>query len=535
MNKNALILLIGVFIVFNINIVYAQPHIYATYGDKPVYYDAEKRAIIVEITLCNDGDSMTEPWVFEAQAKRRTLSWLPVLSVLPQATCDPEHPENVHVKFLLAKGECNPIHIEIKQYDGYSTLPIGDYDIYFLTVNACCTEDPNCYAVEPFGWGRYFSTITVKSCEAKWICKDANTRAYQNLDCSLTNEEYCPYGCENGECLPAPPADIRIESITGDTKLKAGETATYVVRFKNYGGDGSINAELCIYPKFWLTERWAILATIYAPEVSKCCAGNDFCQARKITLKSGEVGDVVFSVKAPTPQTVDACAVKWSAWDTSGIFFADVGTYTQCGEKYKSEKRLQITIIPYDCGNGKCEVGETTSNCPQDCVTEPSCGDGQCNGDETCQTCPQDCGACDDPCQGISCPNKCENGVELSGGKCVNGECVYTSSNPCPSGKCADDICANDPQCPPCPASSDWTPCVNGIQYRHVYYCDATTNYQCALRIETQKCQYCGDKVCGTGENYENCPQDCPPEIPWTWIIIGGLAGVYILRKRGRI
>ncbi len=46
------------------------------------------------------------------------------------------------------------------------------------------------------------------------------------------------------------------------------------------------------------------------------------------------------------------------------------------------------------CGNGKCETGETTAKCPQDCpATTPSCGDGTCNGTETTATCPGDCPA----------------------------------------------------------------------------------------------------------------------------------------------
>jgi len=46
------------------------------------------------------------------------------------------------------------------------------------------------------------------------------------------------------------------------------------------------------------------------------------------------------------------------------------------------------------CGNGNCETGEDSSNCPQDCHAGPECGDGACDDGETCETCEADCGAC---------------------------------------------------------------------------------------------------------------------------------------------
>ncbi len=74
------------------------------------------------------------------------------------------------------------------------------------------------------------------------------------------------------------------------------------------------------------------------------------------------------------------------------------------------------------CGNGTCEPGETSDNCPQDC---PRCGDGICSpqendancasdcasgcGNETCdasedcETCPTDCGSCPPTCGNGTC------------------------------------------------------------------------------------------------------------------------------------
>lgn len=39
-------------------------------------------------------------------------------------------------------------------------------------------------------------------CNERWTCAD-KTRLYQNVDCSWVKEEYCKYGCLEGECRQA--------------------------------------------------------------------------------------------------------------------------------------------------------------------------------------------------------------------------------------------------------------------------------------------------------------------------------------------
>lgn len=59
--------------------------------------------------------------------------------------------------------------------------------------------------------------------------------------------------------------------------------------------------------------------------------------------------------------------------------------------------------------------------------------------------------------------------------------------------------------CPPCPQPSEWSDCVNNIQTRTNYKCDASTNYQCLPYIETRNCTII----------IPSCPP-CPSDTDWT-------------------
>jgi len=56
---------------------------------------------------------------------------------------------------------------------------------------------------------------------------------------------------------------------------------------------------------------------------------------------------------------------------------------------YIPSEQTSVTVeAKIECGNGKCEAGETKENCPQDCI---KCGDGYCDNGEDYKTCPSDC------------------------------------------------------------------------------------------------------------------------------------------------
>lgn len=45
----------------------------------------------------------------------------------------------------------------------------------------------------------------VVACEQGWKCKDSYNKVYQYSDCSISNLQYCKFGCENGNCKNCQP------------------------------------------------------------------------------------------------------------------------------------------------------------------------------------------------------------------------------------------------------------------------------------------------------------------------------------------
>lgn len=95
--------------------------------------------------------------------------------------------------------------------------------------------------------------------------------------------------------------------------------------------------------------------------------------------------------------------------------------------------RLDLFIgdAPF-CGDGICNVDETTETCSEDCGTGSVCGDGTCDTDENCDSCSDDCGACptcgDGTCDpGEDCSNcsadcgACDTGGAPTGGGPTGG------------------------------------------------------------------------------------------------------------------
>ncbi len=160
---------------------------------------------------------------------------------------------------------------------------------------------------------------------------------------------------------------------------------------------------------------------------------------------------------------------------------------------------FQRVLAKPECGDNKCNGGETCATCPGDCgdcegggsfcgdgtcdATEDcscedcacntasgetcdatgvciSCGDETCNGDEDCNSCPDDCGSCSSP----NCP------AEATSCVCTDGTTSCSSDQDCPSTTTeVSGTCANGPMSglsctssSDCPKGQGFADCVGG-------------------------------------------------------------------------
>jgi len=75
-------------------------------------------------------------------------------------------------------------------------------------------------------WSNYaYDTVVIgqgTGCTEGWVCRDCDTRAYRNSDCSYSNEENCVNGCVNGACAGgcnncnSPPTDPNVDITPSD-------------------------------------------------------------------------------------------------------------------------------------------------------------------------------------------------------------------------------------------------------------------------------------------------------------------------------
>ena len=213
--------------------------------------------------------------------------------------------------------------------------------------------------------------------------------------------------------------------------------------------------------------------------------------------------------------------------------------YPDCGWNYSACSAV--------CGDGVCESGETTSNCPQDCrctqssdcgnqetCNPSSCINGQCTLPEMPKppVCPSgdgsvtlnpypDCNWNFSACSAVCGDGVCESGEANTRPVCNPGEMCpdYIIAGTCPQdcvtggGECTTSAdCGNQETCNPwtcvynqCipPPMTSPPACPNGGgPVTQKLYPDCGWNYSACSAV-------CGDGVCESGETTSNCPQDC--------------------------
>ena len=138
----------------------------------------------------------------------------------------------------------------------------------------------------------------------------------------------------------------------------------------------------------------------------------------------------------------------------------------------------------YECSDSIDNDGDGHTDYPSDAgctsstdMDETNCGDSRCEGGETCSSCSQDCGTC------ASCGDgTCSSGETCLQDSCCNGQSYSTSTQVCCSSQVYTGNCCSNSDCT--------SPQV-------------CTNHICMAQSS------CGDGSCNGSETCSSCPNDC--------------------------
>jgi len=306
---------------------------------------------------------------------------------------------------------------------------------------------------------------------------------------------------------------------------------------KAYGISGTLTVKTLYSMALWIktdtqyktcSGTWDCLSgdTKCEGKDSYSCRNHEWVKEGKIV---GECG--VECTSGDKCEGMDYIKCENYEWVNKGKVKGKCGVECETGYKCEDKILMKCTnykwktweTCSYKCENGKCIAdpceGVTCSDKCENSVRyyDGYCSEGECNYQT--ETCDYGCSGkfcAEDPCKGVTCDDKCENSIWYHDGHCVDGNCVYDSEDTCKYG------CQNEPS--PFLAvvvgegMCRTTPC-EGIICDD--YCSETTLF------------YDGKCVGGKCVQFKEKPyaEECGA-VPWyknTWVWVGGITFIIVV------
>ena len=285
------------------------------------------------------------------------------------------------------------------------------------------------------------------------VCEPPENAQTCSKDCKTTSP-VCGNGvCEPPENMEMCSKDCKATAVCGDGKCDSSENASTCAKDCSAPpagcGDGKCaSGETC--PMDCSKE--------FAPTIA---CGWTTCKSQMAACAAKKPCVDYFNCMASC-QCNAGCQEECGSLASQAA--AEVSAATSC--VFSSECPVPCASTGPKCGNGTCESGETTANCPADCKTASKCGNGVCDSGETTTNCPADCktaakcgnGTCESGETASSCPADCKAGTghvcDAMCGKGANGcycDAVCLEQGDC----CTADGAGKAPSC----AGSTCTEC----------------------------------------------------------------------------
>lgn len=228
------------------------------------------------------------------------------------------------------------------------------------------------------------------------------------------------------------------------------------------------------------------------------CDGKDLKDNCQVDCSITSCGDGICSILETAKVCPQDCKKTKIVYPNENLYKKDPAGF--CGDNICKGTETMINCqvdCKGPCGNGICNAGENSDNCMLDCSL--LCGNGTCDKGENWNICPIDCGYCGDNVCALEkekyCPTDCGVGLVCGNGKCGPGENPENCPPDCQPPLCGNGLCETTENPAKCPVDCA-NVCGDNI-------CNKGESY---LKCPWD-CSYCGDGVCGAGE--ENCSFDC--------------------------
>lgn len=333
-----------------------------------VIYDTQGSQVRGTVTLKNTGTG-SQTFLTEMQVVKSGSSFLSFLLSPDQKTCDPAHPENVHISLTLAPGESKTIQLVSPQS---GALADGDYKMGLFLATVCYADAPGTDRSLPGYSGNYgaFNTGTISISGGSVTVTTQPTTTTTSTTTTPTTGQLEIYRADVPDQIPLDSNVPILFYIVNpkDTQVITKFEVAWVDPTTDYG-------------KSIPSQKLGTLSLFGRANINEITGCPGLAEKQSVELILAPHSDNAFEVRPLTPKTAKD-------------YYLVLGSYNNCGEAYtagvvktiKSASFVEKGSIPPPVTPGKCPAPDGNSCIPVGCNYKDTTGLFTSNTAQCCET-----------------------------------------------------------------------------------------------------------------------------------------------------